>query len=456
MIYFLFVSLVVVFILCYFFSGRDFFAPSTVQVLTFLGAVFMCIYFMWSLDCPHDFQWKTIGIIVGAMVMSAIIGIVVHRLFSKVDIKPYTLESVEIYPISNIVSFFVLGILFFVIFWLLIEIRRIGGNGGSFFSTMSRFHAKYMYAVTGENRFPWLLNQFITLIHPVLILYAFNLLRFWQNIRCMEKTVNITILSLCVIALLLTGMRTPVVNNLANVIVIFHLIRIQKKGGYKQYSFKFFFRIGILMLIVLATFFLTKSFVGRSSRNETLNAVDYLSYYVGAGIIALDNYLNYPPIPNNIFGKITFYSLNSFLIHYGFIDLPPYMRHVEFRPVGAGLTTNVYTFLRIYHCDFGTIGTFVLHGIMILFLSIFYEYVKKKRGNIGILTFGMMYYPVVMSFFDERFFSGIISMDFLTKLIPLLILYELLIRKRIRLKFRRAAHMMRSIPVQLESHIIDS
>ena len=442
MIYLLFVSLLVLFVLCYLFSGRDFFTPATVQILTFVGAVFMCIYFMRSLDCPHDFQWETIGMIVGTMAMSAIIGISIHWLFSKIDIRTHTAESVEVSPISNVVSFLALGILLFTIFWLLIEIRRIGGNSGSFYSTMSRFHAKHMYAVTGENVFPWLLNQFVGLIHPVFMLYAFNFLRFWENISRREKTVNIAILSLCIIALLLTGMRTPVVNNLVNAIVIFHLLRIQKKGGNKQYSLKFFFRIGILTLIILAAFFLTKSFVGRSSRNEMLNVADYLAYYTGSGIIALDNYFRYPPIQNSIFGKITFYQLNSFLIHYGFIDIAPYMRHVEFRPVGAGLKNNVYTFLRIYHCDFGIVGTFVLHGIMILFLSIFYEYVKKKRGNIGIIAFGMMCYPVVMSFFDERFFSNIISMDFLTKLIPLLVFYELLIRKRIRLKFRRTARVL--------------
>lgn len=456
MIYVLLVALLVLLVLCYLLSGKDFFAPSTVQILTFVTATFMCIYFMLSLDCPHDFLWETFGMIAGSMAVSAIIGVSVHKMFMKIEIKSHNTESVTVSPIPNIVSFLVMWLLFLTICWLLIEIKRIGGNSGNFFSTMSRFHAKHMYAVNGDNVFPWLLNQFIAMVHPVFMLYEFNLLRFWENIGRKEKTVNIAILSLCIIALLLTGMRTPVVNNLVNAIVIFHLLRIQKKDGNKQYSLKFFFRIGILILIILAAFFLTKSFVGRSSRNEMLNAADYLAYYTGSGIIALDNYFRHPPIQNSIFGKITFYQLNGFLIHYGFIDIPPYMRHVEFRPVGRGLKNNVYTFLRIYHCDFGVVGTFALHGLMILFLSIFYEYVKKKRGNIGILAFGMMYYSVVMSFFDERFFSYIVSMDFLTKLIPLLILYELLIRKRIRLKFRRTAYALQPIPIRQESHTIDS
>lgn len=456
MIYVLLVCLIVFFAISYLFSGRDYFAPSTVQILTFVGAVFMCIYFMWSLNCPHDFQWATIGMIAGSMAMSTIIGVIVHRIFVKIEIRSHTTESVNVSPISNTITFFVMFVLVITIIWTLIEVRRIGGSSGNFFETMHSFRSLHGYTTESIAKFPWLLNQLVSLTQVLFILYGFNLILFYGKLSVWQIVQNIIIIGLCILTLLLNGSRTPVVNNLIVLVIIFHLLRIQKQEGYKQYSLRTFFRIGVLVFLVMALFFVSKSFVGRTGKNNTLNAAEYISYYVGSGFIALDNYFKHPPIPSNIFGKETFYKLINFLTSYGIVDIPPYLIHLEFRSVGGGFTNNVYTFLRSYHYDFGMAGVFLLHGLCIVFLSVFYEYVKKKRGNIGILTFGMMYYSIVMSFFAERFFSQIFSPNFVKQLAFLLVLYELLIRKRIRLKFRRPAYALQPIPNQQESQIIDS
>lgn len=446
MIYVLFGSLLLVFILCYFFSGKDFFAPATVQILTFLGAVFMCIYFMWSMDCPHDFQWITIGMIMTAMLMSAVIGIIVHHLFSRIEIKSHSLERVDISPIPNAVSIFVITIIIGTIFWLLNEIRRIGGTSGSFFITMSRFRAISSYSTEENGRLPWLLSQLITLVRIFFLLYGYDLIRFFHELTIAHRTVNLLVLGLAALTSLLTGGRTYIVNDLFCLVVIFHLLRIQRQGGYKTYSLRYLLRFGLIVLLIMAAFFLTKSFVGRTGRNNTMNPVDYISYYTGSGLIAFDKYLRYPPSPSYIWGKETFYRLNSFLINYNLIDLSPYLMHLEFRPVGAGFKNNVYTFLRSYHYDFGVAGMYFLHGLSIVFLSVFYEYVKKKRGSLGILIFGQMYYAIVMSFFAERFYSNIFSLNYVKQLVILLVLYELFIRKRIRFKFRRSAHIPQPVP----------
>lgn len=456
MIYVLFAILVVLFMLSYYFSGRDFFTPSTVQILTFAGATFMCIYFMWSLDCPHDFQWKTIGLIACTMAMSVVVGIIVHRVFLRVDITPYSSDSMDISPVSITVSIITLGVILFTILWLLAEIRRIGGTSSSFWGSMHNFRNLYSYSAEEDARLPWVLNQLLSLNRVMFILYGFNYLRFRSNISAYQKIINIVILGFSCATMLLTGERTPVINNIIALVIIFHLLRIQKQNGYKQYSFKFFFKIIFLILLVMVVFFFTKTLVGRTGRNNAMNPADYIAYYVGSGLIVFDQYITHPLAPSNIFGKFTFRNIIVFLTNYGIIDIPRYIGHLEFRPVGAGFTNNVYTFLRVYHYDFGVVGTFVLHGLMILFLSIFYEYVKKKRGNIGILIFSMMYYSIVMSFFTERFFSQVFSLNFIKLVVLLLILYELFIRKRIRLKFRRTAYALSPIPIQRESHTIDS
>ena len=68
-------------------GGKDFFAPATIQILTFVGSVFMCIYFMWSMDALHEFHWETIIIIITAMGLTSLIGITVHSSFKKIAVR---------------------------------------------------------------------------------------------------------------------------------------------------------------------------------------------------------------------------------------------------------------------------------------------------------------------------------------------------------------------------------
>lgn len=207
---------------------------------------------------------------------------------------------------------------------------------------------------------------------------------------------------------------------------------------------------------MLSVFFATRGLVGRyGSGNYSMSPDVYVSYYVGSGFIALDDYLQHPIPPDGIFGKHTFVNLLRFLRDYLGVDIPRYIAHLEFRPVGAGFTNNVYTFLRVYHHDFGVMGLFVLLALSMVFMSVFFEYVKKERGNVGILTFSMMYYSVVMSFFTERFYSDLVSIYFLKTLFCLLLLYEVLIRKRIY--FRLSRKTVRILPsFKLNWRTVDS
>lgn len=439
MINLLFVSLIFMLIYSYVLSGRDFFAPATVQILTFAATVFTCIYFMRSMDCPYDFHWVTIGLIIAAMLMSLVIGIIAHQLFLRAGMEEHTKETVDISPIPIGIHFVVIGFIIITVIWLLSEIRRIGGTSGNFFSIISQFHSKNSYSTDENGRLPWVLNQMLTSLRPLVLLYGFNMIRFYKELSFVQKSLNISILALCFLTMLLTASRTGAVNLMIGCIVIFHLLRIQRDGKYIPYRLKYLFRFVLIIVLIMWAFFLVKNLVGRSGKNETMNVFDYIAYYTGTQYISLDQYLQNPPTQSTIFGKETFYNLNAFLIRYNLSDHSPYLVHLEFRPVGGGFRGNVYTFLRSYHYDFGWVGTFVLHGVSMIFLSVFYEYVKRRRGNMGILIFGQMYYTVVMSFFAERFFSNIVSLNYIKQLLMLLILYELLIRKRIRFKFRRTA-----------------
>lgn len=430
MIYILTGSLLILFFISYFGSGKDFFAPMTVQVMSFVFSDLMCIYFMKSFEAPYQFHWDSVTIIISCMAISVGIGILIHQMFRRIKIRSYTQAEIAVSPISNTVNAFVLAFVMLVIIWQILEVRSIGGTTGTLSEAMLSFHSLRYLSTTDEFDLPFLLRQFHHMVQVFCILYGFNLIRFYKGLSLCGKILDILIIGMCILCALLTGGRHDAVNQLIAFVMIFHLLRIQKIGVYKKYNIRFLIRIFIFLWLGLYAFAFLKEFVGR---NQSLinNPLDYISYYTGTEFITFDMYLQDPPMPSRIFGKYTFYNLNQNLRFLGIANIPRYVGQLEFRSIGGGLRTNVYSVFRTYHYDFGMAGVYILHAIVSIFMSFFYEYTKKKCNNIAILTFSIMYYSIVLSFFAERFFSNIVCLTFLKRLIPLLILYELFIRKRI-------------------------
>lgn len=431
MIYILTGSLLILFFISYFLNGRDFFAPMTAQALSFVFAGLMCIYFMKSFEAPYQFHLDSIAIIISSIAISVGIGIFAHQMFLRVKIRPYMQSEIAVSPILNGESVCILAFIVLAIVWQILEVRRIGGISGSFFENMFSFHAKRYRDVTGEYDLPFLLRQFGSLLNAIFAIYSFALIRFYKKMSFPRKMIHILVIGLCLLYGLLGGGRSGMINKFIACAMMFHLLRIQKNNGYRKYSFHFLFRVFVMFCLVLWAFAMLKTFVGRAQQSMS-SPVDYISYYTGTEFISFDMYLRNPPRPSNIFGKETFYGLNQNLHNLGFQTIPRYEIHLEFRSIGGGQVTNVYTLFRSYHYDFGFIGIYVLHIVASIIMSTFYEYTKKKHDNISLLVFSTMYYSIVLSFFAERFFSYIVTIGFLKELILTLILYEILIRKRVR------------------------
>lgn len=432
MVYVLTGSVFILFSASYFLNGRDFFAPMTVQVMSFVFSGLMCIYFMHSFDAPYRFHWNSIAIVISCLTLSVLIGILIHQLFNKLKIRPYTQSEIDVSPISNSINIAMLAFVILIALWEAIEVRRIGGVSGNYAESALAYRNLTYRSTTDEYDFPFLLRQLLLVAQAILVLYGFDLFRFFKILPLNAKIMHVLIIGVCILVGLLGAGRHTTVNQLIACICIFHLLRCQTQNGYKKYDFKFLLRIFIAVCIFLWAFATLKTFVGReSSVNKPL---DYISYYTGTEFITFDIYLQNPPSPPPIFGQHTFRSLILNLINLGIFDIPRFDTKGKFVFVGGGQINNVYTLFKTYHSDFGVAGIYILHIVVSIFLSIFYEYTKRKRGNIAILTFSTMYYSIVLTFFAEYFFSSIVSFTFLKQLLPLLVFYECLIRKRIRIK----------------------
>ncbi len=434
MIYILTGSLLVLFIASYFFSGRDFFAPMTVQVMSFLFSGLMCIYFMHSFDAPYRFHWNSIAIIISCLALSVLIGILTHQVFNKLKIRPYAQSEINVSPISNGMNIAILVLVIFIALWEAMEVRRMSGVFGNYAESALAYRNLSYRSTTDEYDFPFLLRQLLPVAQAIFVLYGFDLFRFRKVLSLSAKIIHICVIGICILIGLLGAGRHTTVDQLIACICIFHLLRCQAQHGYRKYSFKFLLRIFIIVCIALWAFSALKTFVGREWTSVVSTPLDYISYYTGTEFITFDIYLQDPPPPTSVFGQHTFRSLILNLINFGILDIPRFITRGKFVSVGGGQINNVYTLFKTYHYDFGIAGIYILHMTASVFLSVFYEYTKKKCGNIAIITFSTMYYSIVLTFFAEYFFSNVISITFLKQLLPLLVLYECLIRKRIRVK----------------------
>ncbi len=431
MLYLLLGLLVLLFFFSYYFGGKDFFAPMTVQVIGFIFATIACAYYLYSNALTYEFHLNTVLLVASCLAMSVVIGIIAHQMFLKIRIPAFSVESQKITPISGGTNLLVILLLLFTMFWMLAEIRRVGGTSGSFNEIMHNYRLLTSVSIDLDSRLPFVLRQLKHLTTIFFVIYGFNLIRFFKSLLVSEKIINLFVIALCILIQLLGAGRTATVNNIIALVVIFHLLRIQKRGSYKTYSLSFLIKIGLLVLIVLWGFAVFRGFVGRQGRTTEMDAVNYIAYYSGADIVNLDMYLQDPIYTSGVFGKYTFFRLLGNLRSLG-ADIELYSVHLEYRSIHGISTGNVYTFIRTYFADFGIVGVFVLHGFVSVILSVFYEYVKKRRRNTGILVFSLMYYTVVLSFFAERFFSNIISISFAEDAVLVIIFYKLFLQKKVR------------------------
>ena len=453
MIYVLIIVLCIITYLSYTFCGRDYFAPTTASALTFVFSALSTVYIMVITNDFHIFRWETIWIYISAIAVSVLIGILVHHIFLKIDLSNRAQVDDSCSPISTPASILILFLIVVTILWQIWEMRRIAGGGNGFFEIMRKFERLHRYTTDEAAEYPFLLNQLVATVNTIFFIVLFNLIRFYSTLTAPQKIVNYLASALCVVSGYLTGGRRSVFNVFLGAIVIYHLLRIQKHSGYKKYNLHTIAKLALCVVLLLFVFSATKGLVGRTSNVSIIDNI--AGYYTGPQLILFDKYLQSPPPPSSLFGKESFYDLLQSLKKFGISGIPAYINHLEFRQVVDNISSNVYSVFRRYHYDFGTAGVLVLHGIASLIISVIYEYVKKTRHNRSIIILSMIYNTFFFAFFSTSFYS-IFAMSCLKRIVLAILLYELFIRKRIRLKFRRTTYALSPIPIRQELHSIDS
>lgn len=422
MIYFLLAALVFLGLFSYLVCGKDLFAPGTVIVFAFIFSVACSIYNIkrWKFDISAS----TVFVILSVLFITVLINGLVHSCYRRIKDLP---RQEEITPIDKKVLILFIALILMVMLIMLMEIRRIAGSG-PFAMMMLNFRSKNAYSADLTNQFSGLTRQLLNFISAACFVFLYNLFIFRKKLGFWDKVLNVVVIGMSIAASLLTGGRFSSLTMGIAAVVMWRLIVIE---GNRSLRLRTIFKLMVIALAALYGFYAVKSLVGRESDSTV---IDYITHYAGGGIPGLDLYFKNPPVFSDIWGKETFYSLNNGLRKLGILDIPYYIIHHEFRTSGGESIGNIYTAIRDYHYDFGFAGVYILHTAFSLFASIFYEYGKKRKSGIAILTLSMVYYVVPMYPISNYFYANIISFGFAIRFAIVFVLYKFLIAKKIRIK----------------------
>lgn len=213
-------------------------------------------------------------------------------------------------------------------------------------------------------------------------------------------------------------------------IVMSMIIREKLNPEACRISRKALIRVLLVAFVLLAGFRLLGYLTGKSVLRELWMDI---AAYVGSSIPAFDQYLQSKPLTNEFFGKETLYNVYRLLDKLGIYTLraDDYSAILPFTVIITGFKVNVYTAFRRLIQDFGIVWAFAI----MFFEGIFYgTWLTKQKVNkwtgLSTIIFAYMFYPVVLSFVEEKFILNFTETRLIYKLVYFFILYWLLIRNR--------------------------
>jgi oligosaccharide repeat unit polymerase len=177
-------------------------------------------------------------------------------------------------------------------------------------------------------------------------------------------------------------------------------IIIYFKGELKTRYMRIFFFL-FLFLFILVGIVLSKGGSLTYTLSENISSsITHILAYLNGPLLAFDRFLNSDF--SHTYGKNTFRFFFALLYKLNIIGQEPVDIVKEY--VFVPYPTNVYTFFYTYVMDFGRIGTILLIFLFGMLNSwLFYK--SKSSGNHVKLLAAFSYYPLLMVFFQDQYFS---------------------------------------------------
>ncbi len=424
---------------------KDIMAPSVVFSAVFSISIAAALYNydVWNVS----YEWNSLSLILLAIVQFALVNYVVYQFFKRRSVR-YSKESVSIqFTLAPVVStLFALGAIIGIVLYVK-NVLAIAGNGAE--STqigylINRYHQIVLGEVKVSQSMPFLVNQLVKLIQACAYVASFSIVvRFVTSQRRWWALMDVVTVLCFVVFALFSSSRMLLMELLAASVTYAYLIYQHNSKWQIKATWRIIVGIlGVFVLFLVAFYYATFA-IGRNTGNTMLY---YIAYYAGGSIPLFQLFVTTPLTHPGVFGYETFFNLNQFLVKMKVLSIENYSRHLEFRGLEPGVYFgNVYTGLRRYLSDFGMIGMMILELIFSLFFTVFYYSIRydhsKRFSALKILLYGYCVSALFLHSVDDTLFSSILSVNGLSKLFLIAVVYGLFSSEWLKTKM----HKMRMI-----------
>lgn len=414
-LYLLIISIGLLLLLNIILFQRDLISPPIVVCAVFFLSSLCSLYNQkyWN----FDLQIQTYCTIVYGLFLFSFFSFATQQIFKKVH-NTYEVKTsgsqiihIENYKLTCSILFVMI-----ISIWYAFEIIRIAKRYGvvsSISSITSIYRRISSYGVLSvDDSVNFICKQLYKLVSAISYV---NLYIFFNNTIITKKIKsNIKFLIPCIIYLmfsLISASRNFIINAISCMIFMYYILYYKIKFKKKNISFKFVISCFASLFAFCCVFFFTRELVGRSSNSDPIY---YITSYAGGSIPLLDSFLQNPPAKSSIWGKETFYSINSFIGRYFNIEKLQYITHHEFRNAPSGMSMgNVYTVFRRMLYDFGYTGMSFLYSICAIIYTYIYAKIKYcinlKHVDLRVIFYSYISFGLTMQFYEESFYANIFS-----------------------------------------------
>lgn len=241
-----------------------------------------------------------------------------------------------------------------------------------------------------------------------IVIFCNNVLKCRESIK--NNWQSFAIVLLTTIITFFSGQRSATIAYIVGFVVAASIFLYDaKKRGARVDLGKFFRKIVLAAIVVIAIFFASANLVKATSIQREF--IDYMTYYFGSTTALMTRIVDEPELCHTAFmgyfGEKTFNGFWKDMYSWGIVDSAPCDR--KWIKMGGPIITragNEYTFLCGPYIDFGFVGTLIF---IIAFFAVFsyiyywkirkYQNIMKKCTYISIYIF--LYAMIALAFYQD-------------------------------------------------------
>lgn len=413
--------LLILLLINYWINDRELLAPSFVFTAAF------CLSCMWAL--AYQVQWdlslheNTFLVIFGGVLEFSLVTFFL-KLFRSTSVSDNR-TNIDLDNDSNdksVISFqkwkiaIVIGMQLLAIAYTVYEVQKIA-PAGSLSDSIYSYRSQVISPTASQmlESLPRLLTILRSFTDALGYFFAYILAQkiiFYKRLGVIE----LVICSLSIVNSLMLGSRTGAVALIFSFLIFLYCIYKKSMKWNNQGNFGTLIAVLLLFIVVIFSFQALASLLGRDITRFSMG--EYLSIYLGAEIKNLDVFLQSGsfPIHTGFFQSQTFIYVTKFLNKLLSIGEAKYSLNLPFLYANGYNLGNVYTTFYAYIYDFGYMGIPVLVGLMAFISEYVFEKVKGFREmntvSISVLIYGKVVFALALSFFSNKFYENIFTMDF--------------------------------------------